>query len=132
MYKTLPQVSPFLELLVKSNAPQRRVLIKSMHGKVVDFFVEVAKDILAGRIPVTLTYKKKLTNRKRDLRELASPKVKKVFKQKIIQKGGFFPLLAPIIAAIVSAAPTIATGAAIAGGVGSAAGGIANIVRAAK
>jgi len=63
---------------------------------------DCVSNVLKGKVHISPTHLKTLRRGKRVLRELALKKTSLKKKKKIIQSGGFFPLLGAIIPGIVS------------------------------
>jgi hypothetical protein len=83
----------FLRALKKASNPRdRKKILKGAGPRELNTISELAKNINAGRIPLTSACKKKLCRYKRVMRILASRKVKNPAKKGIIQRGGFIPL----------------------------------------
>ena len=80
---------------------ERRKFLKTCGSDFVHCICECVHNLLKGNVPLTPCQFKKLSRRKRVLRELANKKTSVAKRRKIIQKGGFAFLL-PAIAAIVS------------------------------
>ena len=98
--------------------------------------VDIANNVLKGRIPITKGTHKKLSKYKQSLRQLTKPRESlKSKEQLIVQKGGFLPFLAPLIPLIIKAAtvagPLIAKGALL-GAAGTAAGKVVEAVAGGK
>ena len=64
---------------------------------------ECAKNIIKGRVPLSVVQKRTLAKRKQSLRKLALKKTSLKTKRKIVMKGGFLgALLGPIVTALGS------------------------------
>jgi hypothetical protein len=100
MSKTLKKYAPFLRALHKatSDKARRSMLKDKMDNGFICCVSECAQNLLKGRVPLTSAQKKKLTRRKRSLRQLSAKKTSYKKKRHIIQTGGFIgALLTPII-----------------------------------
>ena len=112
----------------------RNELLANVDDDIILNIINVLHNVINKNIAITPKTEKALWKYRREIRKLLAknPRTKNIIKQKrklLVQKGGFLPLvLGPILAAI----PAIAKGIAVAGAVGSAAGGISNIIRAAR
>lgn len=102
MSKRLHRNSPFLQVLAKGTAKQRRGLILGADKQLVDCLCECALNVLNGNIPLKPSEKRKLKKYKQNLRSLVNKKVSVQKKKKTLnQKGGFLgALLTPILSAL--------------------------------
>lgn len=93
---------PILKLLSKSKPRQRKEIIKKASPDVIKTISECSLNVLNGNLRLTPTQKRKLKKHKNSLRRLAQRKISTNKRRKIIQSGGFLPLLlAPLLAPLV-------------------------------
>lgn len=90
-------------LLVLSKASPKlvRKIILSADISFIRALSECALNVLKGKVPMTSVRKRKMSKFAPDLRTLASKRGSVTKKKKVLQTGGFLPLLASIIAPLV-------------------------------
>ena len=103
-YSTMTEYRGFLQLLSKAKPGYRKTLLEGAPDKLIILLANCALNILRGQVYITNQQKTRLQQHKSDLRNLANKKVSVKRKKKILQKGGFFPLLLPILGPILGAA----------------------------
>ena len=99
-----------LDSINKSKGGRRTKLIKESEDCVINAISEIAKNCLAGNIPLKECDFKKLKRYKQVLRKISKKTTPKTRKNLIIQRGGFLPLLLPpalgLLASVVGTAIT--------------------------
>jgi hypothetical protein len=122
-------------LRLKSSAARQR-MIRSLSPQETRHIVRFVYNIIRGSVPTSRCLQRKLERNYSNLiQKLVSKSRCKSLRAKnrlLCQSGGFLPALAPLIAAIAPFIPHIATGVGIASGLAGTAGGIANVVSAAR
>lgn len=105
---------PILKYLSKANPGERKNIISNASPKMINTLCECCLNILRGNVPLTPTQKKKLCKHKKTIRRLANEKMSLKNRKRVLQRGGFLPLLlAPLLAKIgIAAASGIAGGLA--------------------
>lgn len=88
-----------LSLLSRVPKPTRRSILKYAPNGLIDCMSECCLNILKGNVRLTLAQKRKLARHKHQLRQLSKRGVSVTKRKKIVQSGGFLPLL-PLIAKI--------------------------------
>ena len=97
-----------LKLLYQAKPKVRAALIEDASPELLTCLAECSLNILKGNVPLDSSQKEKLRRQRHKLRLLASKKVSKTNKKKIIQKGGFLSaLLAPIVGGILGTLPQL-------------------------
>lgn len=92
--KRLKANKHILQVLKNGNPQLRKALLKASSPEVIKTLCEISLNTLNGNNKITKYCKRKLKKYKKELRNLASPKLKLATKRKIlIQKGGFLPVL---------------------------------------
>ena len=92
----------FLKLLSKSKHTYRKTLLERAPDEVIRLLGKCALNILSGDLVLTKKQKVALRPHKKALHQLARGPVKQ--KKKILQKGGFPPLLLALLSPILGAA----------------------------
>ena len=87
----------FLRLLHKSKPAYRRTLLQSAPNELIGLLSRGVLNILKGRIAISRNSKQKLGRYKKQLRTLADKKTSVKKKKKVLQSGGFLPLLLPLL-----------------------------------
>ena len=126
--------APVLREAARMSPSGRAHFFRACSTDVIKCLVDLLDNVLRGNIPLSERERRRLRRKATQLREFASRgrgrgaagslKQKRRFLTQ--QKGGIFPFLVPLIAAL----PALSQTAAIAGGLGAAAGGIATAVKA--
>jgi len=93
----------FLKLLHKSTPAYRKTLLEGAPHKLIVLLANCALNILRGQVLLTKQQKTKLQQHKGNLRNLADKKKSVDSKKKILQKGGFLPLLIPLLGPLLGA-----------------------------
>ena len=94
-----------LHVLSNSKPKLSKALMKTCDDELVKCVCECCANVIKGHVPVSNAVKEKLKKHKTTLRFLSDKKVPLSKKRKrLIQKGGFLPLLLP---AIIGAAANI-------------------------
>src|SRR6266516_6711830 len=92
LLKALHRASPVI---------RKRLLKKHFDGDFVACISECAKNILKGNVPLSAGQKKKLSFKKKALRQIILKKTSLRKKKNLIQRGGFLgALLGPIISVL--------------------------------
>lgn len=85
-----------------SNTKQRTAIINKMSKNQFDDIAKLLRAFMSGRFPVSSDVLQKLKRDRKYLYSLAEKRTPVKVKRKILrQKGGFLPLLAPLIASVV-------------------------------
>ena len=90
-----------LLILTKARPQLVKKIIQSADKSLITALSECAYNILRGNISLSPSEKKRLTKFKENLRALARRRTSLKNKKEVIQKGGFIPLLAPIVAPLL-------------------------------
>lgn len=93
MSKLLKAHLPVLRRLKRCSPAQRKKFIKACKRGVIDCCCEIARNIINKNVPLTSNQLKKFRrhcNKLHDLAKVSTPVTKK---RKILQTGGFLPLL---------------------------------------
>jgi hypothetical protein len=91
-----------LKLLVQCPAQTRNAMISKGDTGLIQALCECALNILKGHVHLSTKQKGNLQRHKTDLRNLADKAISLQKKRKILQKGGFIPmLLKPLVAPIL-------------------------------
>jgi len=93
MSKLLKAFLPTLRRLEHQPEAQRKRFFKSCHRGPVDCCCEIARNILNRNIPLSAAQLKRSRRHGKKLYELAKLKTSIAKKRKILQSGGFLPLL---------------------------------------
>lgn len=99
MSKRLHRHVNLLKALYRASPSTRKTLLKKhCDGDFVGCITECVKNLLKGNVPLNSDQKKKLSAKKKALRQFALRKTSFRKKQKLIQSGGFLgALLGPIV-----------------------------------
>jgi hypothetical protein len=102
MSKRLHRHANLLRTLHKASpAIRKRLLKQHCDGDFVSCITECVKNLLKGNVPLNSAQKKKLSAKKKILRQIALKKTSLGKKQKLIQSGGFLgALLGPIVSVL--------------------------------
>ena len=104
MSKRLRKHAALLRTLAKAKSKTRQKLLKEHCDE--DFIccmTECARNLLKGNVPLNPAQMKKLSTKRRMIRELALKKTSLKKKRKLIQSGGFIgALLGPIVSVLSS------------------------------
>ena len=90
-----------LLVLTKASPHLVRKIILGADVSLIRALSECALNILNGNVSLTPTRKRKLSMFKDNLRDLATRKISMTKKKKVLQTGGFLPLLASVIAPLI-------------------------------
>ena len=93
---------PTLRLLQKAPAPLQKRILDKASPELIRCLCDCAHNVLQGNVNISRHHKQKLKPHKTKLRKLADRKVALKTKQKIIQKGGFLPILLSALAPVIS------------------------------
>ncbi|KAJ8048249.1 hypothetical protein HOLleu_00492 [Holothuria leucospilota] len=96
---------PYLQVLARGSPKQRQGIIHGASKELINCLCEGALNTLKGNVPLKKQQKKRLTQHRRQLRQLASRRVSQQSKKKILlQKGGSLlgALLPPLIGVLGS------------------------------
>jgi hypothetical protein len=88
--------------LRKASAKRRRQFIETCCPDFVDCMSECSRNLLKGNVPVSASQLKKLRRYKKLLRTLAAKRASLRTRRKLLQKGGFLPLLLGPVLGLVS------------------------------
>jgi len=104
MAKTIVQQLPTLRKLRRCNNKTRKALL-SGGGKQLQLCLrECAVNVLKGNVYLNKKQFKKLAKYKKQIRDLSKKSTSQKKRQKIVQRGGFLPLLlAPVIGSLLGA-----------------------------
>ena len=104
MSTRLERQAPLLKLLQKATPKVRKSMLKNycQNPDFVNCLCDCAKNVLKGNVRVSPAQLKVLRRGKLVLRQLALKKTSAKKKKKIIQSGGFLPLLGAIIPGVIS------------------------------
>ena len=98
----LQKNGPTLRLLQKAPAPlQKRILDKAL-PELICCPCDCAHNVLQGNVEISHHHKWKLKPHKTKLQKLADRKVALKTKRRIIQKGGFLPILLSALAPVIN------------------------------
>lgn len=104
MKNKLQDSLPLLETVAKKKKGYK-IILQDPTNDVITIFCNCAKNLLKGNAQLTKAQMKKLSRDKNNIRALAAPRTSKSKKKKILQRGGFLPLLAA--GALGALAPTL-------------------------
>ena len=93
---------PTLRLLQKAPAPLQKRILNKASSELICYLCDYAHNVLQGNVNILRHHKQKLNPHKTKLRKLADRKVALKTKQRIIQKGGFLPILLSALAPVIS------------------------------
>jgi hypothetical protein len=99
--KRLDRNADVLSYLLRAQPKIRRSIIEGSTKDVVDTLCECILNVINGNVPVTAQQKRQLIRHKSDLRKLVTGRVNLTEKKRVLQKGGFFPILAKVLAPVV-------------------------------
>ena len=91
---------PTLRLLQKAPAPLQKRILDKASPELIRCLCDCAHNVLQGNVEISHHHKRKLKPHK--LRKLADRKVALKTKRRIIQKGGFLPILLSALAPVIS------------------------------
>ena len=90
--------APLLQALVQAHPHICKAILRGADEDLVQCYSECALNMLKGNVPLSGPQKAKLTKYKQKLRKVANKKISLKEKHKIVQTGGFVPLLlAPLL-----------------------------------
>ena len=99
MKSCLKKNLPLLKYLATTKPKERNSIIKKGSPKLIKLICEVCLNTLNGNIPLSQQQKNRLKRHKNVLRKLAKSRLSTDKRKKMMQKGGFLPLLvAPLLA----------------------------------
>ena len=93
---------PTLHLLQKAPAPLQKRILDKASPELIRCLCDCAHNVLQGNVEISHHHKRKLKSHKTKLRKLADRKVALKTKRRIIQKGGFLPILLSALAPVIS------------------------------
>ena len=93
---------PLIKLLSKSTAAERRKILKSAPKELITALTEGSLNLIRGTVPLSKQKISKLRRYKKQLKTVAAKKVSAQKKKKILQRGGFLPLLASVLVPAIS------------------------------
>lgn len=88
------RLQPLLPLLKTTNRDERQRLLQ--RKPVVSSFCELIKNVLKGNITLSRGQKRRWARHKRLLRSMVSRRNTYKHKTKLLQRGGFLPMLLPL------------------------------------
>ena len=126
----LQRTLPVLREAARMRPRHRHLFFHVCSNDVVKCLVDIVDNILRGNIALSERERRRLRRKATQLRAFAATTGSLAKKRRYLtqQKGGILPFLIPLVAAL----PALSQAAAVAGGLGAAAGGIATAVKAAK
>ena len=92
------RLKPLLPLLSASKKQRKSLLGRR---RIVSCLCEISKNVLNNNIPLTKERFGRLKKHKNKLRQLNDPKISYKQKTKILQSGGFIPMLLPLAAKLL-------------------------------
>jgi hypothetical protein len=87
-----------LSNLLRVQPKTRTLLLKDAPKDLVDTLCECVLNVLNGNVCVSIAQRRQLAGYKKDLRTLVDRRPKLVEKKSVLQRGGFFPILAKVLA----------------------------------
>src|SRR5437867_10531743 len=104
MTKLLKKYIHHLHLLNHTCCKNRNVIIRNSSPELIRCICEVCYNLLRGNIPLTKTKKQKLKQYRNIIRYLGSKQEKNLAlkKQKLVQRGGFLPIVLPTILTVAA------------------------------
>jgi hypothetical protein len=103
MSERLKRHASTMRSLRKASAKRRRQFIESCHPDFVDCMSECSRNLLKENVPVSAGQLKKLRRYKKLLRTIAAKRASVKTRHKLLQKGGFLPLiLSPVLGLLSS------------------------------
>ena len=91
-----------MRLLQKAPALLQKRILDKASSELIRCLFDCAHNVLQGNVNISRHHKQKLKPHKTKLRKLADRKVALKTKQRIIQKGGFLPILLSALAPVIS------------------------------
>ena len=102
---------PILKEISKISTRQRNKFLRKCHSDVIKTLVDITDNLLRGNFKISEFQRRKLKKHAQKLRKFTCKNESLAAKRKkLSQKGGIFPFLVPLIAAL----PSLATAAKIA------------------
>jgi hypothetical protein len=89
-----------LKVMLKSKCRMNRAILKEADDGLILCLCEIIKNILHETVKISPKDKNRLRSKKTSLRKLTSRSHDLKAKRKILQSGGFLPLLTPLIGAV--------------------------------
>lgn len=90
--------------LNRATKATKMLMLDAASKDLVLALVEIAQNIISGNVPLNPQQLKQLRRHQQDLQMLVKPKTTIINRKRILQKGGFLPLiLGPLIGAVGSA-----------------------------
>ena len=94
-----------LHFLQKAPTSLQKTILNKASPELIPCICECVHNILQGNVQISSQQKRKLNKYKTKLRQLANKKISLKKKKKVIQTGGFLPLilgaLAPILGSVI-------------------------------
>jgi hypothetical protein len=87
--------------LLRAGPKVRRVLIKEGRKELVNALCECVLNVLNGNVRVSDAQRRQLARYKKDLRTLVDRRPKLAEKKRVIQRGGFLPILAKVLVPVL-------------------------------
>lgn len=102
MSTRLKRNAHILKVLAHAHPSVRSTILRGANSDLVNSLAECSYNVIKGTVRLTPAQKAKLTRYKQQLRQVASKGVSIRKKCKIIQKGGFLPiLLGPLLGSVI-------------------------------
>ena len=95
--KHLRKHLPILRGLSRSKPDTRIKILKHANKDDINVIVQLVKNLLAGNIHVSKQHRQKLKQKRSSIRKFIRPGSLKSRRTALIQKGGIFPFLLPLI-----------------------------------
>ena len=93
---------PTLHLLQKIPAPLQKRILDKPSSELIRCLCDYAYNVLQGNVNISRHHKQIFKQHETKLRKLADRKAVLKTKQRIIQKGGFLPILLSALAPVIS------------------------------
>jgi hypothetical protein len=90
-----------LSYLLRIQPKTRKLLLKDAPKDLVDTLCECVLNVLNGNVRVSDAQRRQLARYKKDLRTLVDRRPKLVEKKRVLQRGGFFPILAKVLVPVL-------------------------------
>jgi hypothetical protein len=91
-----------LQTLQQTRPRERATILEGVDSDIIRALCDMCLNVLRGNVPLTTSQMQRLKRHKQTLRSMATRRIPLITKRKLIrQRGGFLPLLLPIIASAV-------------------------------
>lgn len=92
-----------INVLAKASPKMRKAILEQADKPLIQTLTESVCNVTSGNIPIKPCLRKSLRKYKVQLRAIACPQTRWKSKKKVfVQKGGFLPLLLPVVSAALS------------------------------